>query len=59
MKSNLVKNQIVEFFKIWRQYMLIFMVLTEGKEKKGGWSLISLLQRIAIFIASYTYINKY
>ena len=25
-KSNLVKDQIVEFFKIWSPYMLIFML---------------------------------
>ena len=36
------------------------MVLTEGKEKYWRMvSLISPLQKPAIFIAGYTYINKY
>ena len=35
-KSNLVKDQIVEFFKIWDPYMLIFMLqlLVHGFHKR-------------------------
>ena len=61
-KSNLVDDQIVEFFNIWSPYMLYIHATTSGswfsqKENKniGGRSLISPLQKTAIFIATHVY----